>query len=101
MAKTASVIVVSADQDSRYHGGVFLRETMVGFVLTKSNEFSIRSTLPMPSSPGLTRSRACPTSALLNDRNRKHPISIGDPVATDLGYWIARSSRAMTLVRST
>src|ERR1700719_4132718 len=38
------------------------------------------------SSPGLTRSRACPTSALLNDRNRKHPISIGDPVTTD--QWI-------------
>jgi hypothetical protein len=46
--------------------------------------------------PGLTRSRACPTSALINDRNRKHPISIGNPVSTAGGYWIARSSRAMT-----
>src|SRR5260221_8075567 len=35
-----------------------------------------------------------------NDRNRKHPISIGDPVNTDRGYWIARSSRAMTLIGS-
>src|SRR5258707_2588848 len=50
----------------------------------------------MLSSPGLTRSRACPTPALLNDRKRKHPISIGDPVNTGRGYWIARSSRAMT-----
>src|SRR6266481_6459416 len=30
---------------------------------------------PMVSLPGLTRSRACPTSAL-NCRNRKHPISM-------------------------
>src|ERR1700730_5153461 len=47
--------------------------------------FSIRLTSTLLSSPGLTRSRACPTSALLNDRNRKHPISIGDPVNTDRG----------------
>src|ERR1700722_4078071 len=52
----------------------------------QGKHFSIRLTLTPLSSPGLTRSRACPTSALLNDRNRKHPISIGDPVTAD--QWI-------------
>src|SRR6266700_8890 len=36
----------------------------------------------------------------LNGRNRKRPISIGDPVSSDRGYWVARSSRAMTRVGS-
>src|ERR1700722_415555 len=59
----------------------------------QGKHFSIRLTLTPLSSPGLTRSRACPTSALLNDRNRKHPISIGDPVNTptvDTGLFCSR-----------
>jgi hypothetical protein len=38
-----------------------------------------------------------PDFGTLNDRNRKLPISIGNPVPPVGGYWIARSSRAMTL----
>src|SRR6266436_1941018 len=45
--------------------------------------FSIRLTLPV-SLPGLTRSRACPTSAL-NRRNRKHPISMQSSIP---GLWL-------------
>jgi hypothetical protein len=40
-----------------------------------------------------------PDFGTLNDRNRKRPISIGNPVSTAGGYWIARSSRAMTAQR--
>jgi hypothetical protein len=40
-----------------------------------------------------------PDFGTLNDRNRKRPISIGNPVSPAGGYWIARSSRAMTAQR--
>src|SRR5258708_1966078 len=59
--------------------------------------------LPVPTPPGVI-ARLDPKSGLpdfgtLNGRNRKRPISIGNPVSTAGGYWIARSSRAMTAQR--
>src|SRR5258708_39893680 len=40
-----------------------------------------------------------PDFGTLNDRNRKRPISIGNPVSTAGGYWIAPSNPAMTTKR--